>query len=570
MDRQRLRPHLVLAAVLAAVTIAVYLPVFDFRFVNYDDDVYVTENSRIGQGLTRDNVAWSATAFVAGNWHPLTLVSHMIDVSLFGLDPAGHHGMNLVFHVANVVLLFWLLAGTTLKTWPSALVAALFAVHPLNVQTVAWISERKSVLSTTFWLLALLAHVAYRRRPGVAAYLSVVACAALALASKPMAVTLPLTLVLIDYWPLAVRPTHRGWVSLRDARELLPIVVLAGVSAVLTLKAQHAIAAIQSVTAFSWPVRLGNAVVSYAWYLKATFWPSGLAVFYPHPMASLGFAQIAASALLFVALCSTVVVKGRAFPALATGWWWYVATLLPVAGLIQVGSQAYADRYAYVPLIGIFIAIAWLAVRATEAISAPWRRVIVVASLAWIAALSLTTRAQLPHWRDSVSLFQRAIDVVPNNALAQNNLGMAFVEEGNVAEALAHFQEAVALAPMDTDARSNLGNALRVLGRPAEAVIAYDAALSQLPGDASIHYNLATALIDVGRRDDAVAHLNDAVKLDPEHAKARFLLGVLLAQQGRIDESLAQFREVVRLDPRNEQAGEWVRRIEAERERRAH
>jgi hypothetical protein len=274
MNGQRLVPNLVLAAALAALTVVVYAPVFNALFVNYDDNVYVTANARIGQGLSPENLAWSATAFVNANWHPLTLVSHMVDVQLFGLDPAGHHGMNLALHVINVSLLFWLLAGTTGQSWPAAFVAALFAVHPVNVQTVAWISERKSLLSTAFWLLALLAHVGYRRNPGWMRYLGVIAFAALALAAKPMAVTLPLTLVLLDIWPLAMRPTGCGSMGLRYARELAPVLALSGACGVLTLLAQRAGNAIQTVTAYPFLVRLENAVVSYAWYLKAMAWPA--------------------------------------------------------------------------------------------------------------------------------------------------------------------------------------------------------------------------------------------------------------------------------------------------------
>ena len=446
MNGRRTRLNWALAVALAALTAVVYAPVRDFGFVNYDDDVYVTENARIAQGVSPDNLVWAATAFVNGNWHPLTLVSHMVDVQLYGLDPAGHHRTSLVLHVVNVLLLFWLLAGATTQPWPSAFVAAVFAIHPLNVQTVAWISERKSLLSTAFWLLALLAHVGYRRRPGWGRYLVVVLFAAMALAAKPMAVTLPLTLILIDVWPLAQRPQGRAFDWLRYGRELSPVIVLAGACGVLTLFAQHAGKAFQAMTLLSFPVRLGNAVVAYAWYLKAMLWPAGLAVFYPHPMASRGAAELAASALLLVGISAVVIVKGRAFPALTAGWCWYVGTLLPVAGLIQVGSQAYADRYAYVPLIGIFIVVAWSAARFTEAKPVVWRRALGVLGVAWIGALSFATRAELPYWRDSVSLFQRAIDVVPDNALAQNNLGMALVEQRKIAEALVHFEEAVAIA----------------------------------------------------------------------------------------------------------------------------
>jgi Tfp pilus assembly protein PilF len=564
MDRQRLRLSLALAAVLAAVTIAVYAPVRQCGFVNYDDNVYVTENPEITQGLTPGNLAWSLTAFVNGNWHPVTLVSHMLDVDLFGLDAAGHHEMSLACHIVNVLLLFWLLAATTLRPWPSVLVAALFAVHPLNVQTVAWISERKSLLSTGFWLAALLAHARYRRAPNGARYLLVGVFAALALAAKPMAVTLPLTLVLVDVWPLAVRPNGRRWVLPSDVRELGPVLLLAGVCGVLTLLAQHAAKAIQSVTDFTVPVRVGNAVVSYAWYLKAMFWPSGLAVFYPHPMDSQSFGEIAASFLVLAVICAAVIAKSRRFPAVAMGWWWYVGTLLPVAGLVQVSAQAYADRYAYVPLIGIFVIVAFTAVRLTETRSVYWQRAAGVVCAIWIAGLSVATRAELRYWRDSVSLFQRAIDVVPANALAHNNLGMALVDQQKIAEALAHFERAVAIAPMDTDARSNLGNALRALGRPADAVQAYAEALAQSPDDASIHYNLATALVDLGRVDEAVTHLYAAVRIDPGYVKARSFLGTILVQQRKLEDALVQFREVVRLDPQNERAGEWVRRIEAQ------
>ncbi len=567
MDVQRVRLKLVLAVALAGLTIAVYAPVRDFEFVNYDDNVYVVENAHIGHGLSGANVLWSLTAFENANWHPVTLLSHMLDVQVFGLQPAGHHVVNLALHVFNVLVLFWLLAGTTLQSWPSAFTSALFAVHPLNVQTVAWISERKSLLSTAFWLLALVAYAGYRRHQDGKRYLVLLVFAALALAAKPMAVTLPLTLVLLDVWPLAMPREGPRSALRRYLRELSPMIALALACGVLTLVAQREANALQGVTSYTWPIRFGNAMLSYAWYLKAMLWPAGLAAFYPHPMTTLTLAAIAPSTLVLVVVCAVVIAKGRAFPALAMGWWWYVGTLLPVIGIIQVGSQAYADRYAYVPLVGIFIIVAWSAVRLTDGRAVIWRRALAVAGAAWIAALSLASRAQLPYWHDSVSLFQRAIEVVPDNALAHNNLGMALVEKDRMTEALDHFQKAVEFAPGDTDARSNLGNALRALQRPADAVVAYDNALEQSPDDATIHYNLATALVDLERFDEAVIHLGDAVRLDPAYTKARFLLGTLFYQRGRLDDALAQFREIARVDPGNERAREWVRRIEGERGR---
>jgi tetratricopeptide (TPR) repeat protein len=533
MDAKRPRLKLGLAVALAAWTIAVYAPVREFEFVNYDDNLYVVDNAHITQGLSWDNAVWSLTAFENSNWHPLTLLSHMLDVQIFGLDPGAHHVVNLALHVVNVVLLFALLAGTTLQPWPSAFAAALFAVHPLNVQTVAWVSERKSLLSTAFWLVALLAYAAHRRAPDAQKRVAVVLLAALALAAKPMAVTLPLTLALFDVWPLGTRTSGTGSSLRRDLPLLAPLVALSFACGVLTLLAQRTTNALQSVDTYSWPVRLGNAIVAYAWYLKAMLWPAGLAAFYPHPMTTLTLGVILASSAVLLAIGVGAVAKRRAFPALAVGWWWYVGTLAPVVGIIQVGVQAYADRYAYVPLIGIFVALVWSAARLTEGRPVAVRRAVIVAGVAWIATLSVATRAQLPYWHDSVSLFQRAIDVVPDNALAHNNLGMALVAEGRMADALVHFEKAKEIAPLDTDARSNLGNALRALRRPAEAVIAYEKALEQSPNDASIHYNLATALADLGRWNEAESHLREALRLDPGYQRAGELLRAIESQRRR-------------------------------------
>jgi hypothetical protein len=500
---RRLRINLALAAALAALTLAVYAPVSGFAFLNYDDNVYVVDNARVSQGLTAGNAAWSLTAFENGNWHPLTLLSHMLDVQLFGLG---------------------LLVESTAQPWLSALVAALFAVHPLNVQTVAWISERKSLLSTAFWLLALIAYARDRRNPDVKTRALVVALSAMALASKPMAVSIPLTFVLFDMWPLRVRGM---------SRVLVPVTALAAVCGVLTVLAQRAADAIQPAASYPLPMRLANAAVSYAWYLKKTIWPSGLAAFYPHPLSGLAPAEVAASVAVLVVIAGAIVARGRAFRPLSMGFWWYAGTLLPVAGIIQVGSQARADRYAYVPLIGIFVAIVWSVAAAAGAKPRFWKTLAAIAAASWIGGLSLVTRAQLPYWHDSVSLFQRAIDVVPDNPLAHNNLGMALVENGRLADALPHFQTAVELAPDDTDARSNLGNALRTLGRPADAVLEYRKALDQSPADPTIHYNLATALLDLGRTSEAVAQLEEAVRLNPSYAKAKALLERIEARNRR-------------------------------------
>jgi hypothetical protein len=509
------RTHVVLAAALAVLTIAVYAPVGGFTFLNYDDNVYVVDNARVSQGLSGDNAVWSLTAFENGNWHPLTLLSHMLDVQLFGLDAGWHHRVNLAFHVLNVLLLFWLLAETTSRAWLSAFVAALFAVHPLNVQTVAWISERKSLLSTALWILALIAYTRNRRHPEAKTFALVVALSGLALAAKPMAVSIPLTIVLLDIWPLRVRGL--SWV-------LAPVTALAALCGVLTLLAQRAANAIQPAASYPLSVRVANAVVSYVWYLKKMVWPSRLIAFYPHPLSGLTSAEIATCVVVLLLIVGAIVAVGRAFPPIPVGWIWYAGTLLPVAGIIQVGSQAHADRYAYIPLIGIYIIVVWTIAAVTARNARSWGTLASIAAVCWIGALSLVTRAQLPYWRDSVSLFQRAIDVVPDNPLAHNNLGMALVETDRLADALPHFQKAVELAPEDTDARSNLGNALRGLGRPADAVLEYRKAMEQAPGDATVHYNLATALLDLGRTGEAVMELHEAVRLNPSYEKARALL----------------------------------------------
>ena len=520
----RVRLNALLAAGLAALTIAVYASVGGLEFLNYDDNVYVVDDARVSAGLTGDNARWSLTAFENGNWHPLTLLSHMLDVQVFGLDAGAHHWMNLALHVANVLLLFWLLAGTTSQRWPSLLVAGLFAVHPLNVQTVAWISERKSLLSTAFWMLALIAYARDRKSPAPGSFAATLVFATMALAAKPMAVTLPLTFWLLDRWPLRLRTS---------VKHIAPVAAAAFACGLLTVAAQRAADALQPVASYPLSFRLGNAVVSYGWYLMKTVWPAGLAAFYPHPLAGLSLAAVGISAAALILAAAAVAALGRSSPALSMGWWWYVGTLLPVAGIIQVGSQARADRYAYVPLIGIFIIAAWSAAR-LAAHGPGWRKGVAFAAVASVAALATVTRAQLPYWHDSVQLFQRAIDVVPGNAIAENNLGMALVERKDLAGALPHFRKAVELAPDDTDARSNLGNALRAVGRPGEAVGEYEQALERAPADPSIHYNLATALLDLGRTSEAVQQLKDGRESRPRLRKSATPAP---ARRSRLDET---------------------------------
>lgn len=562
-----MRLRLALCLGLLVLTLFVYAAVGGNGFVNYDDDGYVTGNVHVARGLSWANLVWSLTAFENGNWHPLTLLSHMLDVSLFGMEPAWHHRVSLALHALNVLLLFALLAWTTSWPWRSALVAALFAIHPLNVESVAWIAERKTLLCTAFWLLALLAHARYRKRGGMAAYALVVLLAALSLAAKPMAVTLPLTLVLFDFWPLDARPAGRGSLFVRYARELALPLALSLLCAGLTLEAQHAARALQGASSYPLGVRFANSAIGYVWYLRKLLWPGQLAVFYPHPVTTVSYLAATLAALAMASLTFAALWVGGRSRHVALGWCWYLGTLLPVSGIVQVGSQAYADRYAYVPLIGLFVLIGWTLARAARKRPA-WRIVLVSAAVLWVALLSVRAHAQVRVWHDSITLFRHALEVVPDSALAHNNLGMALVGEDRMQEALLHFEASVALAPWDSDARSNLGNALRALHRPAEAQEQYLKALRERPEDPSIHYNLATVLWDLGKREEADAELEEALRIDPGYLEARSLLGMALYRDGKLTEALAHFRELVRLDPNDTASRAWALKIENELRKR--
>ncbi|MGB7921656.1 MAG: tetratricopeptide repeat protein [Pyrinomonadaceae bacterium] len=445
------KSRLLLASLLVVVTLAAYEPVRSYEFVDYDDDRYVTTNARIQQGLSWNNAAWALTATEVANWHPLTWLSHMMDCQLYGLNPAGHHLTNLLLHLANVIILFLLLQRMTGATWRSWLVAALFAAHPLNIESVAWIAERKNVLSTLFWLLTMWAYMLYARRPGWKPYLLVLGMFVMGLMSKPMLVTLPCVLLLLDYWPLERLTRHT---VVRLLLEKAPLFLLAAASSAITIKAQRMDGALGART-LSLSARLSNALVSYVGYIVKMFWPDRLAVLYPHPGESIPGWRVMGAALALVCVTVLVLRVGRKFPYLPVGWLWYLGTLVPVIGLVQVGQQAMADRYAYVPLIGLFIIIAW----GVEDLSRrlPSRRYwLAGAAVALLIALTFATRWQLRYWQNSITLFERALDVTANNEIAHNNLGAVLVRKGRLDEGLAHFYEAVRLYPEYGTARDNI------------------------------------------------------------------------------------------------------------------
>ena len=486
-------------------------------FVLWDDDVYVFRNATVLQGLTIDGVAGAFSSTRAANWHPLTWLSHMLDVELFGANPAGHHATNLLLHLFNTLLLWTCFARTTGRSSLSAVVAGLFALHPLHVETVAWVAERKDLLSTLFWLLAIHAWVGYSRSGGRLRYLSAFLLAACALMAKPMAVTLPLTLLLFEYWPLGrLRIGPRGGNLGRLVVEKLPFFCLSAASAAITLWVQRGGGAMDASDMVSLPLRLANASVAYVIYLWKVVWPSGLAAFYPHPNLVGGTPwatwQVAASLLVLVAATVLALRAGRAY--LSTGWLWYLITLIPVIGIVQVGGQGWADRYSYVPLIGIFTAVAWGVAELAERLvwERHWRRVLEVAlAVTVLGGFAFASRVQLAHWRDTESLFTRAISLGLESNIIQNNLGTALADQGRLDEAIRHHQRAIELAPSDWRSHYNLGNACVRLGRYELAVHHYRQALGSKPrGKAMIHQNLGHALQSLGRVEEAARHYREA------------------------------------------------------------
>jgi tetratricopeptide (TPR) repeat protein len=555
------RARLAIALAIVALTIAVHARVLGDGFVNYDDPAYVTENDHVRAGTTPTSVLWALTSPLEGNWHPVTLLSHMVDVEIWGLRPAGHHLTSLALHAANAVLLFLLLARLGGEELRAGLAAALFAVHPLNVESVAWIAERKNVLSTLFWLLALLGWTAYVRRPGRARYLGVLALALLALAAKPMAVTLPGTLLLVDGLLVErrARPGEtRSALLIRLTAEKLPFLAASLACGVATVWAQASHGAVRTVEAFPVGVRLANAAVSSAWYLVKMAWPTGLAVFYPHPGAAIPGWQVGASLLLLAAVTVFAVKSGRGARA---AWAWYLVTLLPVLGIVQVGVQARADRYAYVPLMGPLAAVVWALPPRGKLRSPRAAWAAGALGLAAVVGLGAVAWVQEGYWKDSVALFERSVAVSPDEPIGRGNLGMAQVERGKLDEALLEFRRAVELSPRVASGHMNLGNALAMKGSLGEAVREYEEASRLDPGDPRVRYDLGRTLVRAGRPAAAEGPLREAIRLDAGHARAHAALAEVLAATGRPAEARREAEEATRLAPDDPVVGAEARRL---------
>jgi len=567
MDKNLYRHgKLLICLFLTLATLAVFWPVQDHTFVNFDDGRYICENSHVREGVTWKGVFWAFTTMHANFWHPLTWVSHMVDCELYGLNAVGHHLTNLVLHIANTLLLFLVFHRMTHAIWKSAFIAALFALHPLHVESVAWASERKDVLSTFFWVLTMGAYVLYVERPGLKRYLFVLLCFVLGLMAKPMLVTLPFALLLLDYWPLGrwtfktsahVCPEpieslngfndQRKGVSYLLA-EKAPLLVFAAASSIVAFLAQQHGGATKSFASFPIEVRVANAVLSYVGYVGKMIWPRNLAVFYPHPGTAVMMWQAALAILFLLGLSLLTIRLAKGRPYLPVGWLWYLGTLVPVIGLVQVGDHAMADRYTYVPLIGLFIVMAWGFPDLLEKWS---HRGVILATLTagLIVILMICSSVQVRHWKDSITLFTHTLRAAPNNPQAHTNLGVALAEQGRLDEAAWHYAEALRIEPNFLQARINLGGALAGQTRFDEAVAQYSEALRIKPDFADAHYNLGNALARHGRPLEAIAHYSEALRIKPDDWEVHNNLGIALAAQDRMPNAIAHFQEALRINP---------------------
>jgi tetratricopeptide (TPR) repeat protein len=542
---RHVRNTLLICILLAAGTFAAFWPVQKAGFVNLDDPTYVRDNLRVQKGLSGQNVKWAFQTFHFSNWHPVTWLSYMLDCQLFGANPTAMHRVNLGLHIANALLLFLVLRRMTGSTWGSGVVAALFALHPLHVESVAWISERKDVLSTFFWLLTMWAYTEYARRSAAGWYATALLFFTLGLMSKAMLVTLPLVLLLLDYWPL--ERMHRRGQSAERGRdrlgkllvEKIPFFLLAALGSWLAFLAQRRGEAMTTFTVLPFIQRVENAFVSYTRYLGKTFWPADLAVFYPHPYGWSGLQVLGASVCLLTV--SLLALRGwRRWPFLFTGWFWFLGTLVPVIGLVQVGGQSMADRYTYVPSIGLFIALVWSAREIIQAKRLPVPIPIGVTAAVLVSCAVITYR-QAGYWEDSLTLFEHAASIGDSSAVVRNNLGDALLQHGKTNEANAQFRAALELDPEDFRAWGNLGNSFLREGKLEEAIDHYRNGLRYKANSAELHFNLATALNHKGNVPGAMAEYQQTIALKPDYLNAWLTLGNIHMTLGNTEAAITNY-----------------------------
>ncbi len=558
---------LLICLLLVLLSLIAYEPIRHNDFVDYDDVDYVTKNPHVLKGLSKDGLIWSFTETdLTANWHPLTWLSHMLDIELFATNSFWHHFVNLLFHIANTLLLFGIFRKTTKAVWRSFFVAAVFVLHPLHVESVAWVAERKDVLSGLFWMLTIAAYIAYSQKPNVRSYVLVVLFFILGLMAKPMLVTLPFVLLLLDYWPLG----RFEWGQQNNKRaccrliaEKIPLFLFSMVSSIITFAVQRHAGAMIRGENYSFLTRLSNATVAYIGYIIKLFYPLRLAVLYPHPGNSLPVWQpIAASSalILITAIVFRLAVKKR---FLLVGWLWYLGTLVPVIGLVQVGSQAMADRYSYLPSIGIFIMLAW----GIADVAAGWKykKVIIgISASVVLVVLLIGTRMQLSYWKNTQTLFEHTLEITKNNFVTHNNYGCYLQEQGELDSAVENFNKALQIKPDYVAVLNNLGMALRQQGKIDEAIVQWEKALELEPYHPNANANLGLALAVKGDYEQAIKHFNITLKIRPDFPGVNYILGDIYYKMGSYDLAKVNLERAVRSSPNNITALNYLGAIYAE------
>jgi tetratricopeptide (TPR) repeat protein len=580
--------ELLICLLLIVTILTVFWPVKNHDFINYDDTLYITKNSHVQGGLTFAGLKWAFTSTLTGNWHPLTWLSHMLDCQLFGLKPGWHHLMNLFFHIANTLLLFLVLHRMTKALWQCAFVAALFALHPLHVESVAWVAERKDVLSTFFWMLTMGAYVYYVEHPRPLRYIITLIFFALGLMAKPMLVTLPFVLLLLDYWPLKRFSFHKAdteihaetlkpaapakqkqkskkqliakkkvqaknhsdslyeWTSIRPLIwEKVPFFALTTIFSVLAYLTQQKEGAMAALKVIPFDTRVTNALVSYVSYLGKMIWPQDLVVFYPHPGMLPPWQVFGAAAFLLI-VTFPIIWTARRFPYLLVGWLWYLGTLVPVIGIVQVGQQAMADRYTYVTLVGLFIIAAWGLPPLVK--KNRHRKVFLGVSAGFVlVAFTFVTWTQVRYWQNSITLFEHALDVTKNNHVSHDRLGSALDDQGRIDEAIGHYSESLRINPNQAPVYNNLGVALKSQGKTGEAILQFKEALKISPNDVTAFFNLGCIMTSQGKTHEAMSFFQKALDVDPDDLESHVMLGNALASGGNPDEALVHYSKALEI-----------------------
>jgi protein O-mannosyl-transferase len=574
-SRESLFTKVLICLLLSASVVTVYWQLTGFEFVNFDDPKYVIENPIIRQGITLQGIRWAFVSVHASNWHPLTWISHMLDIQFFGMKPGLHHLTNVILHMINALMLFLILEKMTGALWRSAIVAALFALHPLHVESVAWISERKDLLSFFFWISTIMAYLWYVKGRSIQRYLIVVLLYILGLLSKPMLVTLPFLLLVLDFWPLkrfnilettdSSNPQGKQHGLLPQVLllclEKLPLLIIAVISCGVTIYAQRSGGALPPFEILSMTMRIENALVSYVAYLGKMIWPLNLAVFYPYPAILSPYIVIVSCILLLMA---TVLVLFNAIrlPYLAVGWFWYLGTLIPVIGILQVGSQSMADRYTYIPLVGIFIMIVWGLQDALHRLI-KGKTIFCVVSVSVCSLLMYVSWTQTSFWKDSETLFTHAINVTSRNALAYYNLGKALEDKGDKDGAIGNYEKALQIEPNDPETHSSLATLLGEKGLFSEATTHFNTALGINPRSIETMVNLANVLLRMGNTDSAIFYYRKALRMDPGNAEIYNNLGTAYVYRGELKTSVELYQKALRIRPKYEDAAKNLMKAQA-------